>query len=238
MIALALSFLLAADADPAARLEAAAARDASGDPAAGEAYAALLAEGFESAALHVRLGNARLRAGERGRAVACYLRALRFEPRDASARANLAIARAAGPAVTGAGRPLLARIAERTPEGVAAALLAVPWLLLWTALLARRRARGGVRGALGAGAIALAFVAAAGAALVAGRVSERRRPVAVVVARGGTPLRDGPETALRPALTLPEATEVLVVAERGEAVRVRIEGGAEGYVQAGDLERL
>jgi len=184
VIALALSFLLAADADPAARLEAAAGRDASGDPAAADAYAALLAEGFESAALHVRLGNARLRAGERGRAVACYLRALRFEPRDASARANLAIARAAGPAVTGAGRPLLARIAERTPEGVAAALLAVPWLLLWTALLARRRARGGVRGALGAGAIALAFVAAAGAERAASRWPRDRAPPGAHAPRG------------------------------------------------------
>jgi hypothetical protein len=238
VIALALSLLLAAGADPAAQLEEAAARDASGDPTAADAYAALLADGFESAALHVRLGNARLRAGERGRAIACYLRALRLEPRDAAARANLALARDAGPAVTGAGRPLLARIAERTPEGAAAALLATPWILLWAALVARRRARGAGRGALGAAAIALALVAAAGGALVAGRVAERRRPVAVVIARGGAPLRDGPETALRPALTLPEATEVLVVAERGEVVRVRIEGGVEGYVQARDVERL
>lgn len=56
-------------------------------------YQRLLALGYGSAAVHYNLGNAHLRAGDQGRAIASYLRAQSLAPRDQDLGANLAFAR-------------------------------------------------------------------------------------------------------------------------------------------------
>ena len=58
-----------------------------------ERYRQLIAEGFDSGQLHYNLGNAFLRSGDLGRAIASYRRAQRRRPRDEDLRANLAFAR-------------------------------------------------------------------------------------------------------------------------------------------------
>jgi hypothetical protein len=209
----------------------------SGDAAAAaRLYEALAAEGLESPALHVNLGAARVREGRRGAAVASFLRALRLDPLDADARANLATLRARG-GVAVPEPPLLARVVDRTPDGAAAAAFLAGWLALFALLALRLRARGGARAALLAAAAAAGLVAAAGAALVAARDAERRTPHAVVVGDGAG-LRDGPEAALRPSRALREGTVVLVLERRGDAVRVRLPDGGEGFVAGRDLEAL
>jgi tetratricopeptide (TPR) repeat protein len=60
--------------------------------AAVEAYEAVLASGFESHELHYNLGNAYFKAGELGRSILSWERALRLEPGDADALANLDLA--------------------------------------------------------------------------------------------------------------------------------------------------
>ena len=56
-------------------------------------YLRLVALGYGSAAVHYNLGNAHLRAGDQGRAIASYLRAQSVAPRDQDLQANLAFAR-------------------------------------------------------------------------------------------------------------------------------------------------
>jgi hypothetical protein len=58
-----------------------------------ELYESLLAHGFENGHLHFNLGNAYLRNGDLGRAIAAYRRAQVFLPRDQDVRANLDFAR-------------------------------------------------------------------------------------------------------------------------------------------------
>jgi tetratricopeptide (TPR) repeat protein len=56
-------------------------------------YRALLDQGVENGTIHYNLGNAYLRNGELGRAIAAYRRSESFQPRDEDLRANLAFAR-------------------------------------------------------------------------------------------------------------------------------------------------
>lgn len=58
-----------------------------------ELYESLLRHGYENGHLYYNLGNAYLRGGELGRAIASYLRSQVFLPRDQDVRANLEFAR-------------------------------------------------------------------------------------------------------------------------------------------------
>jgi tetratricopeptide (TPR) repeat protein len=226
--------------DATARLQTANARYLAGEfEEAARAYAALAADGVAGPTLHLNRGNALLRAGQRGAAVASYLRALREAPLDADAAWNLALARGANVdrLVGVPQRPLHARVAARTPDAAAAAAFAVPWSLLWLALAARRLGPAGARPSLGAAALLLAAAAALGAGLLAARDAELRRTLAVVVVESA-PAREAPEAALRPAFQVHEGTEVEVLELRGDAARVRLGNGLEGWVEARALEAV
>ena len=58
-----------------------------------ELYEALLAQGVENGTVHYNLGNAYLRNGELGRAIAAYRRSETFQPRNEDLLANPAFAR-------------------------------------------------------------------------------------------------------------------------------------------------
>jgi len=150
-LALALALAAPGPEDAGARFAAANRLHAEGDfQGAARAYEALLAEGLESPALHVNLGSARFRAGRRGAAIASFERALRLDPGDADARADLAAVRALDPdRAAEPERPFLERLVERTPDGWAAAAFAVPWAALFAALSLRRGARARSRSSLG-----------------------------------------------------------------------------------------
>lgn len=225
---------------PAARLAAADALHLQGDLAgAAAAYEALRAEGLGGAALHANLGTTRWLLGERGRALAAWLRAERAAPNDAAVRANLALARAARvDRLDGdEGRGLLARLATRTPDPAAVAAFLLPWTALWVALALRPRAAPRARAGLAAAAVLCAPGAAAGGALLAARAAEVEAARAVVVAPSA-PARPGPERALRPAFELHEGAEVRVLEARGDAVRVRLPNGLEGWLEASTVERV
>ncbi|HEY6006566.1 MAG TPA: hypothetical protein VIV57_27045, partial [Anaeromyxobacter sp.] len=61
--------------------------------------------------------------------------------------------------------------------------------------------------------------------------------VAIVIAPEAA-VREGPEEALRPALRLPEGAAVRLLETRGDAERVRLQNGFEGWMSARELERL
>jgi tetratricopeptide (TPR) repeat protein len=223
---------------PAERFEAANRAYLAGElEGASRGYLELLADGWESPALHVNLGNARYRMGKRGLAVASWARALRLDPGDADARANLDLARAQDvDQVVGAeARPLLVRAVERVPDGAAVGLFALAWLLLWLGLAGRRLAPPRPRRALGALALAAAVLVVPAGALLAGKAAARRIATAVVVAPVAA-VREGTEPALRPIFELHEGTEVRVLEVRDGAVRVRLSNGMEGWVGAADVE--
>jgi hypothetical protein len=223
---------------PTARFEAANRAYLAGDfAAAARGYRDLVADGWESAALHHDLGNARWRMGKRGAAMASYARALRLDPGDADARANLDLARAENvdPVAGALAQPLLLRAAERVPDGLALAAFALAWLGQWAALAARRLAVAARRAALTALAVTAAVAAVGGGAVLAGKAAARSTPIAVVVAPS-TPVREGAEAALQPSFELHEGTEVRVLELRGGAARVRLGSGLEGWVTAADLE--
>ncbi|MFO0585708.1 MAG: tetratricopeptide repeat protein [Anaeromyxobacter sp.] len=229
-----------ASGPPAARFAAAADAYLAGDFATAERlWDALLSEGYTSASLHLNLGNARLRAGRRGTAIASYVRALRLDPGDPDAHHNLELARAANVdrLVGGTGPSLLDRVASRTSNLAAALAFAVPWWLLWVCLSGRLVSGRRARAWLGAGAALATLGAILGGSVLLARDAEQRETTAIVVAPS-TGVREGPEEALRATTMLHEGTELRVLEARGPSVRVKLVNGLEGWVSARDLEAI
>lgn len=224
---------------PGLRFERANALYRTGDFAGAAAeYEGLVSDGFAFPSLHLNLGNARMRLGRRGGAIASWERALRLDPGDDDARENLVAARRDDPDRALAGEPtFLARLVERTGDGLAVALLLVPWWIFWGTLALRTRSGGRTRGALGAVAFAAALAILAGGGLVAGRARERRFPLAVV-AIPSVQVRAGPGVALKPAFELHEGTRLRVRALEGDYALVRLDGGLEGWLPRSALEPL
>jgi len=223
---------------PLARFEAANALYLAGDfDGAARAYRALHDQGWESAALQLNLGNALIRAGARGQGMAAYERALRLDPQDDDARANLELARAQNAdRLVGAAEPsFLERLVARTGDGVAVALFGAAWTALWATLWLRGRATRRGRRLLGSAALLAALLSVAGGGLVVAKASDRRLPSAVVVAPVAQ-VREGPERALRPAFEVHEGTRLRVLEARGDQARVKLENGLTGWLAAADLE--
>jgi tetratricopeptide (TPR) repeat protein len=228
----------AALASPEARLDQANGLYLAGDfDGAARAYRALVDGGFEGGSLHLNLGNALARAGARGQAMASWHRALRLDPSDADARANLELARAQNVdrLVGATDPPLSARLVERTSEGLAVGLFGAAWVALWALLWLRSRAARRTRRLLGVAALLAALLASGTGALLAGKAAERRRVSAVVVTPS-TPVREGPERTLKTAFELHEGTAVQVLEARGDLARVQLENGLTGWVASADLE--
>jgi tetratricopeptide (TPR) repeat protein len=224
---------------PVERFERANALYRAGDfSGAASGYEALAKEGFASSSLLFNLGNAQRRLGLRGPAIVSWERALRLDPWDEDALANLRAERRDDPDRALAGEPtFLARVVARTRDGVAALLFLAAWWVLWGALALRRRASGRARRALGALALLSSLGVLSGGALVAGRARDRRLPFAILAAPS-SPVREGPSLALRSAFELHEGTRVRILSRSGDFVRVRLEGGLEGWIAARDLEPL
>lgn len=236
--ALALAGLLAAGtADPADTFQQANQLFLQGDyDGAAKAYQSLCDQGFASASLYYDLGNAHYRAGRLGWAVASWQRALRLSPGDADARHNLEVARAGivDRIVGEREEPFFDRVLARISGPAAVALFAVPWLALWGLLLVRRRSFGPLRPFLTAGVIAAALLATGTGALLAGKASAERTPMAVVVSKSSA-VREGPSASLRAAFELHEGTAVRVLSGDGEFLRVRLSNGLEGWVAKAEL---
>jgi tetratricopeptide (TPR) repeat protein len=227
-------------AEPAARAEQAAALYLAGDhEGAARGWRALVDEGWESAGLHYDLGNALLRLGFRGRAIASYLRALALEPGDADAQANLEQARAQNVdrLVGEAQPPLHARVLARTPDGAALALFGIAWTALWLLLWLRSRSSRSARAWLGPAALLAALLAVAAGAILAGKAADRQTPTAVVIAPT-SPVREGPSRTLKAAFELHEGTTVRILEAQADVARVRLLNGLEGWVASADLEVL
>jgi hypothetical protein len=196
-------------------------------------YREVLDRGFINGAVLFNQGNAFMRAGEQGRAVAAYRRAERYRARDANLQANLELA--LGPGAPPADRTLLDHFffwqkwlsyAEKF-HAAAAAAGATLVLALWRLLAGSSALR---RTAVLAG-LFLTLLLCASAALDWYRYDVVGQGVVVAdeaVARKGnaesfasafrTPLKEGTEFALRE--------------RRGDWLRIRLRGGQEGWIRA------
>ncbi len=203
-----------------------------------ELYEKLVASGYESGHVHYNLGNAYLRNGELGRAIASYRRSQAFLPRDQDVRANLDFARksardAIAPPEPGAVRKTLFFWHYSLSRAELATIVVILNLLVWTILVLRIYRRGSE-------VLRWTFIVLLLALLTAGTSLGLRhwqpRRVAVIVpqeidVRAGTSIQD---TVL---FKLHAGTEVRVVDRRPQALRIALpEEGRGGWIEARHAE--
>jgi tetratricopeptide (TPR) repeat protein len=202
-----------------------------------ELYQRLLALGYGSAPVHYNLGNAHLRAGDQGRAIASYLRAHSLAPRDQDVSANLAFARGTTtddlePPAT----PALLRTLFFWHFGLSRAELVrafvVVDLLFFAALAAwffRRRSEG-LRWIAG-GLLLLLVTLGASTAL---RLLRPQRVAVVVAPEVEAYTGTSADSSVR--FRLHAGTEARAVDQREGWVRVRLPSGEQGWVAREQVE--
>ena len=200
-------------------------------------YLRLVDLGHGAAAMHYNLGNAHLRTGEQGRAIASYLRAQSLAPRDQDVNANLAFARSTTtddlePPTT----PALLRTlffwhfglsrAELVRAFVVIDVLFFAALSLW---LFRRRSEAlrWVAGAL----LVLLVVCAASTAL---RFLRPQRTAVVVAPEAEAYTGTTADSSVR--FRLHAGTEASALDQTEDWVRVRLPKGEQGWVAREHVE--
>jgi hypothetical protein len=197
-------------------------------------YQEILDSGLISGAILYNQGNAFMRAGQRGRAIACYRQATRYLPRHPYLEANLRYALGSNAPVDSSSRSLLDYLffwrdwisyggKFRLAAAAAAAAFASGLLALF---LPGRRALNW----LALAALGLAVVLALSAAY------DWRRYEWVehgVVIRDEVTVRKGNAASYKPAFDQPlgEGAEFEVLERRGQWLLIRLPGGEEGWVE-------
>lgn len=206
-------------------------------PRAVELYRALLEHGHDNGHLHYNLGNAYLRNGEIGRAVAEYLESLADLPRNQDVAANLAFARRSTKDALAPPEPSPwlstlffwhYQLSRRELAGSVLALNLLFWSVL-AALLFRRRSST-LRWTAG---VLLLLLAAAGGSLVVRHLWPTR--VAVVLPQEIDAV-SGPGSDAVVRFKLHAGTEVAVEDEREGWVRISLPDGQQGWVAADQVE--
>lgn len=211
----------------------------SGDfPLAISLYEKLIASGFDNGHAHYNLGNAYLRNGELGRAIASYRRASSLLPRDEDVRANLTFARKSAKDALAPPEP---SAVERTlffwHYGLSRAelgtLVAVLNALFWAVLILRIYRRGSE-------ALRWIFIAVLLLLLITGGSLAIRhfRPqrVAVIVPQE-VDVRSGTTDTALVLFKLHAGTEVRVVDRREGTLRIALpEAGRGGWIDARHTE--
>ncbi|MBI5548023.1 MAG: SH3 domain-containing protein [Deltaproteobacteria bacterium] len=211
-----------------------------------EGYEKLLQAGYGGADLEYNLGTEYLKQGRLGFAVLHLERALRHDPNDADARANLEKAQrmrvdklVGAPEETGGGEPLAAQLVSRTSGD----RWALAFLLLWAfggAALAARRLLSAFRHRT---ALLLAALCALLLALPCGVVTaihvyvrESAHDAVVVVA--SVPVREGPRETYKSTFEVHDGLKVRVLDEENGFRRVRLANGLQGWVPTGDVTEI
>jgi len=227
------------DAEAIAR-EVAAAGDAwnAGDYGAAVAhYELALQAGAEGADLWFNLGNALYRAGEQGRAVLAFERALRRDPGDEGARQNLRLVRSQ---IEGAEvvepPPFHARLGARVDPDAAAALLVVAWSVACAAVVLRRVLAGAVARAVATAALVVALIGTAAAAAATHAAWAVRNDGWAIVVEAGEVLQ-APEPSAPRLFTAPEGISLRADRRIGGWIHVRA-GERDGWIEAARVEPI
>lgn len=209
-----------------------------GDYAAAAAlYARLIEAGFDTGHLHYDLGNAYLRNGELGRAIASYRRAAVRRPRDRDVAANLLFARkstkdALAPPQPSEVSSTLFFWHYGLSRAELATLVLVLNLLFWASLglrLARRRSE-----ILRWVSLALLVPLLLTAASLAARTFLPQR-VAVIVPQEVS-AHTGPELETVVRFKLHAGTEVRIADRRDGWLRVQLPDRQQGWISAAEVE--
>jgi hypothetical protein len=194
-------------------------------------YEEVLAGGFINGAVLLSQGNAYMRGGRKGLAVASYRRAERYLARDPHLQNNLELA--LGGKAAPQKRTLLDHLFFwqnwlSSPEKyrAAAAAAGVTFLLALMGLFVRRSR---IRRTLTAAAFFVSLLLCASAALDWYRFDVTRHGVVVA---GEVEARKGDSDTFARAFSrkLEEGTEFTLLEERGDWILVRLVGGPEGWI--------
>ncbi|MCP3961178.1 MAG: tetratricopeptide repeat protein [bacterium] len=197
-----------------------------------DAYEQLLEHGTENGHVHYNLGNAYLRNGELGRAIASYRRGRAFLPRDQDVQANLEFARksakdALAPPEPGAVSKTLFFWHHGLSRAELGALVVALNLLLWIILILRlyRRQSEALRWIFVA---LLLTLATAGVSL---GLRHLKPPQVAVVVPQEVDVRSGTSPSALVLFKLHAGTEVRMVDRRDEALRIALpEEGRGGWI--------
>jgi len=199
-------------------------------------YQEILDAGFVSGAVLYNQGNAFMRAGQRGRAIACYRQAKRYRPRDPFVDGSL---RSALDTDDSTGRRVFMDyvffwqewIGYRGKFNLFACSVGLTFVIGVAALFAGRRRWVAYCGWAG---LAVTLVMGASAAYDWYRFEGVQHGVVVV---DDVVALKGPADAYDEAFTQPllQGTEFVVAEHRGGWLLIRLPGSKEGWVKAGEV---
>ena len=217
-------------------------------PDAAQQYEALIASGYEDAALYYNLGNAYFKIGEleMGRAVLNYLRAEELSPRDADIRANLELARARTvDRVESGGESLFASVSNAARRWVTVGEMGVISLLLWVAsaiaigalVVWRALPR---RTAVRNGAIAMSATTLISLLLLLSMLYSNPNDDSAVVLESTVDVMSGPGEQYETEFTLHSGAQVRLVDSRQGWVRIALPGGddLQGWAPSNAVESV
>ncbi len=212
--------------------------------AAAEGYERLLAEGYESGALYLNLGNAYFKRGMNGKAILNYHRALKLAPGDEDVRYNLSIANTrVQDRIESVPVFFLRRWFVSLGDSLGGNAWAVASLVFFAltlvgagAYLLLQRTSWRKAGFFGAVASLSLFVLSAVYAAESRR--ERTNPSEAIVMRSAAPVKSSPDGDSKDIFVLHEGTKVGVVGALGEWREIRIADGNKGWIAASAIESI
>lgn len=192
--------------------------------------------GTKNAALFYNLGNAWFRAGDTGRAILNYERALALKPQHPEARANLHLAQDKARALELKPMWWDAFITRATPNefSIAAAAGFWVWVFCFAAWLLAGR-RGPIL--LLTSVLAFMITGASLAALYAMATGRSGRDFAIVT---GEKIEARVATAdnARSVLVLPPGSEIRILSMRGDWIYAALPNDLRGWIPTGSAERV
>jgi tetratricopeptide (TPR) repeat protein len=199
------------------------------------AYEKLIQAGQASAAIYFNMGNAFYKAGEIGRAISAYHRAVELEPRDPDLRANLQFARdqTQGPTLSpDRWQRALHWLTLNEWTAVAAGAIWL-WFLLFSFTQWQPALKRPLRNALiGVAIAAVALCAFLAAAFYQDHVAR----TAIVVAKNVT-VRHGPLPEAAEAFLVHDGAELQVLDQKDEWLQVGIDQHRIGWLRKDDVLR-
>lgn len=197
-----------------------------------DGYEQLVRDGRSHANLFYDLGNAWYRAGDSGKAILNYERALALEPHHPEAQANLRLARDHARALEMQATGLERYAAFATTNTLTLIAALAFWIAVFCAIaLLLRRSR--MRVAIGLCSILVFCVAGAGVYLR--ERGARGRALAVVTAKDAQARVATADTSAT-VLALPPGSEVNVLSARGDWTYVALPNDQRGWVPAKAVE--
>ncbi|MDQ6911578.1 MAG: tetratricopeptide repeat protein [Verrucomicrobiota bacterium] len=199
-------------------------------------YESLLKAGEFSAAVFYDLGNAHFRAGDSGKAILNYERALALEPHHPEAEANLRLVRDKARALELKRSPTERITLQGTATQYTVAAAIAFWIVLFSlaGIFFSRRRSPALVGAL---ILSLFVAGCAGFGLYSVESGSEGRDLAIVVAKG-TEARLATADSSGTVLALPPGSEVKILSTRGDWVYASLPNDLLGWIPAQSAERV